>query len=161
MSDHTALLGWVQHTGLSTLIRQSSWAVMAFESVHLIGLALLGGAAVVAALAALRHGGLRGMSVAGLVTGLVPLSRVGLFLMVVSGTLIAVSMPFKYYGNGAFRWKMLLLGLALLTSWVLRWVSSGAERCVGGWRIAPRALAVGVLVLWIGVGCCGRLIGFL
>jgi hypothetical protein len=160
MSDHTALLGWVQHTGLSTLIRQSSWAVMTFESVHLIGLALLGGAAVVAALAALRHGGLRGMSVSGLVTGLVPLSRVGLFLMVVSGALIAVSTPFKYYDNAAFRWKMLLLGLALLTSWGLRWVSR-AERSVGGRRIAPRALAVGVLVLWIGVGCCGRLIGFL
>jgi hypothetical protein len=160
MPDHTALLGWMQHTGLSTLIRQSSWAVMAFESVHLIGLALLGGAAVVAALAALRHGGLRGMSVSALVAGLTPLSRVGLFLMVISGTLIAVSMPFKYYGNPAFRWKMLLLGLALLTSWVLRWMS-GTQRSVSTWRFAPRALAVAVLVLWIGVGCCGRLIGFL
>src|SRR6202034_4067993 len=115
MPDHTALLGWIQHTGLSTLIRQSSWAVMALESVHLIGLALLGGAAVVAALAALRHEGLRGMSVSALVTGLAPLSRVGLFLMVISGTLIALSMPFKYYANAAFRWKMLLLSLALLT----------------------------------------------
>jgi hypothetical protein len=160
MPDHTALLGWIQHTGLSTLIRQSSWAVMAFESVHLIGLVLLGGAAVVAALAALRHEGLRGMSVSALVGGLVPLSRVGLFLMVMSGTLIAVSMPFKYYGNPAFRWKMLLLGLALLTSSVLRWMSR-TQRSVSNWRLAPRVVAVAVLVLWIGVGCCGRLIGFL
>jgi hypothetical protein len=160
MPDHIALLSWVQHTGLSTLIRQSGWAVMALESIHLIGLSLLGGAAVVAALAAFRHEGLRGMSVSALVTGLVPLSRAGLSLMVVSGTLIALSMPFKYYANAAFRWKMLLLGLALLTSWVLRGMpatdKSGTNR-----RYAPRALVVAVLLLWIGVGCCGRLIGFL
>jgi hypothetical protein len=146
--------------GLSTLIRQSSWAVMALESVHLIGLALLGGAAVVAALAAVRHDGLRGMSVSALVTGLVPLSWTGLSLIVVSGTLITLSMPFKYYSNVAFRWKMLLLTAALLTSWALRRLSDSGGSATNR-RYGLRALAMAVLLLWIGVGCCGRLIGFL
>jgi hypothetical protein len=160
MPDHTALLSWIQHTGFSTLIRESSWAVMALESVHLIGLALLGGAAFVAALAAVRHDGLRGMSVSALVTGLAPLSWTGLSLMVVSGTLITLSMPFKYYSNVAFRWKMLLLTAALLTSWALRRQSDSDGSATNG-RYALRALVMAVLLLWIGVGCCGRLIGFL
>jgi len=165
MPDHATLLGWIQHTGPSTLIRQSSWAVMALESIHLIGLALLGGAAVIAALAALRTTGLGGMSVLTLVTGLAPLRRAGLFLMVISGTLITLSMPFKYYANSAFRWKMLLLTVVLLTSWALRWMSNIgtpiSDTPISGRRRAPRALALGVLLLWLGVACCGRLIGFL
>ena len=165
MPDHAALLGWIQHTGPSTLIRQSSWAVMALESIHLIGLALLGGAAVIAALAALRATGLGGLSVPTLVTGLAPLRRAGLFLMVISGTLITLSMPFNYYANAAFRWKMLLLSLVWLTSWVLARMSDTNTR-VGNTpstsrRRAPRALALAALLLWFGVACCGRLIGFL
>ena len=173
--DHATFLGWIQHTGLSTVIRQSGWAVMALESVHLIGLALLGGAAVIAALAALRATGLGDMSVPTLVTGLAPLRRAGLFLMVISGTLITLSMPFKYYANAAFRWKMLLLTAVLLTSWALRWMSnidmpvsdisvsdiSVSDTPVSGWRRAPRALALAVLLLWLAVACCGRLIGYL
>ncbi len=160
MPDPTALLGWIQHTGPSTLIRQSSWAVMALESIHLIGLALLGGAAVIAALAGLRATGLGGMSVPTLVVGLAPLRRAGLFLMVISGALIALAMPFKYYANVAFRWKMLLLGVVLLASWALRRMSNtGAP--IHDRLHAPRAFAIAVLLLWLGIACCGRLIGFL
>ena len=168
--DHATLLGWIQHTGLGTVIRQSGWAVMALESVHLIGLALLGGAAVIAALAALRATGLGGMSVPTLVIGLAPLRRAGLYLMVISGTLITLSMPFKYYANGAFRWKMLLLTAVLLTSWALRWMSNidmpvrgtpVSDTPATSRRRAPRALALAVLLLWLAVACCGRLIGFL
>jgi hypothetical protein len=165
MPDHAALLGWIQHTGPSTLIRQSSWAVMALESIHLIGLALLGGAAVIAALAALRPTGLGGLSVPTLVTGLAPLRRAGLFLMVISGALITLSMPFKYYANAAFRWKMLLLSLVLLTSWVLgrmsHTISPVSDALTPSRHRAARVLALAVLLLWLGVACCGRLIGFL
>ncbi len=160
MPDFTTPLGWVQHTELSTAIRQSSWAVMALESVHLVGLALLGGAILIAGLAALRPGGLRGMSVPVLVNGLVPLRRAGLYLMGVSGSLITLAMPFKYYANAAFRWKMVLLGLLLLASWALRGMSAKDALGSGG-RHAARVFALVVLLLWIGVGCCGRLIGFL
>ena len=46
----TECLGWLEHTSLSSVIRQSHWAVMALEAIHLLGLALLGGAAVIASL---------------------------------------------------------------------------------------------------------------
>ena len=71
----------MQHTLISTAIRRSDWAVMALEAVHLLGLALLGGAVCIVTLAALRRDGLRGMSVATLARGLRPLSAIGFLLM--------------------------------------------------------------------------------
>jgi hypothetical protein len=88
------------------------------------------------------------LSVATLVAALQPLLWIGLALMTVSGTLIALAMPFKYYGNAAFRWKMLLLLLALVTT-------------VGLFRTRQRAFALTALLLWFAVGLSGRLIGFL
>jgi uncharacterized protein DUF6644 len=150
------LLGLIQHTSLSTEIRRSDWAVMALEAVHLLGLALLGGAACLWGLAAIRPAGLRGISLSALTHGLRPLFGAGLFLMAASGAFIVLAMPFKYYLNAAFRIKMLLLVAAILTTaWLLR----------TGPRIAPlgrqRALALFSAFLWLGVGFSGRLIGFL
>jgi hypothetical protein len=146
----------MQHTSLSTAIRRSNWAVMALESVHLLGLALLGGAACIVALAAVRRTGLRGLSIATLAQGLRPLFAIGLLLMVVSGALIVLSMPFKYYLNIAFRLKMLLLLAAIaVTVWLQRTTatSTSAGR--------QRGLALFAMLLWLGVGFSGRLIGFL
>jgi uncharacterized membrane protein YadS len=129
---------------------------MALEAVHLLGLALLGGAACILALAALRRVGLRGMSVATLARGLRPLFAVGFILMAISGTLIVLSMPFKYYLNTAFRLKMALLVIAIAaTAWQLRMgrESASASR--------QRGLALFCALLWLGVGFSGRLIGFL
>jgi hypothetical protein len=146
----------MQHTSLSTAIRRSDWAVMALESVHLLGLALLGGAACIVALAAVRRTGLRGLSLATLAQGLRPLFAIGLLLMVVSGALIVLSMPFKYYLNIAFRLKMVLLLAAIaVTVWLLQTTatSTSAGR--------QRGLALFAMLLWLGVGFSGRLIGFL
>jgi hypothetical protein len=121
---------------------------MALESVHLIGLMLLGGSAILIGLGALRREGLRGLSVVTLVAALRPLLWVGLSLMAVSGALIALAMPFKYYGNGAFRSKMVLLLLALAMT-------------RGLFKTQRRSFALGALILWFAVGFSGRLIGFL
>jgi hypothetical protein len=150
-------LRWIELTWLSTAIRQSTWAVMALESVHLLGLALLGGAALITGVAAFR-GGLRGISVGTFVRELRPMSIVGLILMSTSGILIAVSMPFKYYNNAAFQWKMLLLACALITTAFLS--RKSFELNYGGSAL-QRALAIQALVLWLTVGFSGRLIGFL
>jgi hypothetical protein len=155
--DHTSLLSAVMHTQLSTTIRKSTWAVMAFEAVHLIGLTLLGGPAILIGLASLRREGLRGLSVPILTEALLPVLWIGLLLMAVSGALITVSMPFKYYNNMAFRWKMALLVLALsTTAGLLR-----SSRLPANAALRQRGLAISALVLWFGVGFSGRLIGFL
>lgn len=156
MTTDQQLLSWMQHTAISTAIRRSDWAVMALEAVHLLGLALLGGAVCIVTLAALRRDGLRGMSVATLARGLQPLSAIGFLLMCVSGALIVLSMPFKYYLNTAFRLKMMLLVAAILTTaWLLRMVGQLAS------PHRQRGLALCSASLWLAVGVSGRLIGFL
>jgi len=158
--DHTSLLSALMHTRLSTTIRESTWAVMAMEAVHLIGLTLLGGPAIIVGLGALRPGGLRGLSVSALTAALLPVLRVGLLLMAVSGSLIALSMPFKYYTNAAFRWKMLLLVTALAATAALAGFSR-LESPTSSQRVWQRPLALVALLLWFAVGFSGRLIGFL
>lgn len=158
--DHISLLSALMHTSLSTAIRESTWAVMAMEAVHLIGLTLLGGPAIIVGLGALRPQGLRGLSVTTLIATLLPVLLTGLALMAVSGSLIAVSMPFKYYTNAAFRWKMLLLVLALAATAGLVRVSR-LPSLAAPQRAWQRGLALAALILWFGVGFSGRLIGFL
>jgi hypothetical protein len=151
------ILNWIEHTWLSTTIRQSTWAVMALESVHLVGLALLGGAALITGIAAVRRG-LRGIAVGTFVEELRQMLLCGLALLVASGGLIAVSMPFKYYNNAAFQWKMLFLAAALMTSAAVSRRSFQLK--YDGSRL-QRALAIQASVFWLCVGFCGRLIGFL
>ena len=149
-------------TDLSRAIRESTWAVMTFEAVHLIGLTLLGGPAIIIGLAALRRNGLRGLTVPALTEALLPVLWIGLSLMAASGILITVSMPFKYYNNMAFRWKMVLLVVALATTAGLLRASRPAIAAASPRRVAhQRRLAVSTLILWFGVGFSGRLIGFL
>jgi hypothetical protein len=136
------VLRWIEQTSLSSVIRQSDWAVMALEAVHLLGLALLGGAAVIATL---RHADI---PLRTFVRELRPVALTGFALMALSGTLIALSMPFKYYNNAAFQWKMLLLVCAVIST---LWLAGRPSR----------VLALLSLILWLSVGFSGRLIGFL
>jgi hypothetical protein len=145
MLTDTAVLTWIEQTALSGAVRQSDWAVMALEAVHLLGLALLGGSAVIVALSTMRHAP---PSLSTFVTELRPVALTGLILMALSGALIAWSMPFKYYNNSAFQWKMVLLLGALAAAYRLT-------------RQPTRILALLSLILWLGVGFSGRLIGFL
>jgi hypothetical protein len=93
---------------------------------------------------------------------LLPVLWIGLVLMALSGSLITVSMPFKYYNNTAFRWKMVLLVLALATTgWLLRSSRPAGVATSPDRGALQRGLAVSALVLWFGVGFSGRLIGFL
>src|ERR1700761_5737373 len=103
--DHVTLLSALMRTDVSRVIRDSTWAVMALEAVHLIGLTLLGGPAIVIAISSLRATGLRGLSVFVIARALAPLLWTGLALMAASGAFITIAMPFKYYGNAAFRSK--------------------------------------------------------
>jgi hypothetical protein len=76
--------------------------------------------------------------------------------MTVSGALIVLSMPFKYYLNSAFRMKMLLLVLAIVATTGLLRMGRGAAPTA-----RQRSLALLAALLWLAVGFSGRLIGFL
>lgn len=82
---------------------------------------------------------------------------IGFTSAVVSGILMFLSVPVLYYGNPAFRLKLLLLLGALLVQLTLH------RRVTTTENPSPLAakLAVGLsITLWFGVGLAGRAIGF-
>lgn len=150
---------WVEHTRLSVALRASTWGFAVIEMVHLLALALLGGAILVLGLRVLGVILVR-QPLERVARGIAPLLAVGLCAMVCSGVLLVVDGPLRYYANAAFRMKMVLLAIA---------VSGGipvyrAARRAGERGPAPGFLKWGAalsLALWLAVGLAGRLIGVL
>jgi hypothetical protein len=153
------LFRWVEHTRLSSAIRASTWGFAIIEMVHLLALALLGGAILVLGLRAL--GVILARQPLGRVArGVAPLLLVGLLTLIASGALLVVDGPLRYYANAAFRVKMLLLATAVACG-----IPSyrAARRVTAPGETPPRlrwAAAVS-LTLWLVVGLAGRAIGVL
>ncbi len=150
---------WVEHTRLSIAIRASTWGFAIIEMIHLLGLAVLGGAILVLGL---RMAGviLQRQPLARVARGVAPLLLGGLLTMVCSGALLVADGPLRYYANAAFRAKMLLLVIAVACGIALY---RAARRISGRGEPSPwlRWAAALSLVLWLAVGLAGRAIGVL
>jgi uncharacterized protein DUF6644 len=150
---------WLEHTWVSTTIRHSQWGFALIEMVHLVALALLGGALLVTGL---RIFGviLRDQRPAVITRDLSCLILVSLLGLILSGTLLFSEGPLRYYANAAFRMKLVLLGLALVSTATTRLI---AKRYSSAQAIpAPvRTMTALSLMLWLGVGIAGRVIGIL
>lgn len=162
---------WCDRTAIAVAIRDSAWLFPVIESVHLLALALLGGAVLIVDLRLLGFG-LRRPPLPDLARELRPWMMAGLIAMIVSGVLMFLSEALKCYENPPFRLKMLLLCLALLFTFTVRQrvalsqsvalsenvALSGPATARGRWP--ARLTAVVSLTLWTGVGLTGRGIGF-
>jgi hypothetical protein len=149
---------WLGHTPVGLYMRDSTNGFAAVEAVHLLGLALLGGVVVLLSLGALQVA-VAGQTPGATARGLYPVFLGALAVMLLSGVLLVASKPLRYFLSAPFRWKIALLaagvGLYLyLTRRLTRSDPAAAAR-------ADQALAVLLLVLWLGVGLAGRLIGLL
>jgi hypothetical protein len=150
---------WLKATQLSVLIRQSKWGFALIEMVHLLALALLGGALLITGL---RIFGVifKGQGLAGSVRDLGGVIGFSFLAMVISGALLFTEGPLRYYGNGAFQTKLLLIGAAVISA-------AGIYRFAGKYTtltVAPMRLKVAAafsLSLWLGAAVAGRVIGVL
>ncbi len=129
------------------------------EMVHLVALALLGGAVLVIDLRLLGLI-LKGESARAIGRDLSRLLIGSLVLMVVSGAALVSEEAGKCYFSPAFRWKMALLGTAVVFYFTLhRWALLHTDK--GTPTLWCRTAAVISLTLWLGVGVAGRAIGLL
>lgn len=154
-----ALFRWVEHTRLSIAMRASTWGFAVIEMVHLLALALLGGAILALGLRAIGLT-LKRQPLARVARGLAPVLLGGLLTMICSGALLVADGPLRYYANTAFRAKMLLLAIAVASGIPLY----QAARHASGSGRPPLWLrwAAGLsLALWLAVGLAGRAIGVL
>jgi hypothetical protein len=126
--------------------RNSKWGFAIIEMVHLLALAGLGGAILLADLGTLGVG----LRLRGAVRQFSTVFLWSLACIVISGALLVTAEPMKCYYNAAFRLKMVLFAAALLFTFAVRWR-----------RLDSRWAAAVSLSLWFGVGLAGRAIGFL
>jgi hypothetical protein len=150
---------WLNHSSFSIYLRHSTWGFAIIETVHLLGLAALGGAILIVDLRLLGIG-LRRQPISQVARELSPILWGSLGVMLISGALLVVTGPLKYYHSPSFRVKMLLLSLALVFYFTLhRRVIKSTTDVVPSVR--SKVAAVVSLALWLGVGLAGRAIGFL
>jgi hypothetical protein len=149
---------WCEATAVGDAIRSSAWLFPVIESVHLIALALLGGALLVVDLRLLGLG-LRRQPVAELARDVQPWVIGALAVMIATGIPLFLSESIKCYYSPAFWVKMTTLPLAIaFTFTVRRNVAMRDDRRIG--RVRSALVGVASLGLWLIVGAGGRWIGF-
>lgn len=149
-------------TPWSIQLRESLYLWPFTESLHVLCLTLFAGTA---AMLDLRLLGLllRRVPVSALTARLLPWTRAGFLVMVVTGGLLLFANPLRYYHNVFFRLKVVVLVVAGLNIWLFH---SRIHRRVSAWDLDPRAptaaraAAVISLLAWAIVIVAGRLIAY-
>ncbi len=147
---------WLEYLPLLVAMRSSPWLFPVIATVHLLGLAIIGGAVLVVDLRLLGLG-LTGQSAARLARDTEPLLLIGIASMLLTGPWLFMCFATKYYYLTAFWLKLASLGAVLLFTFTIR------RRVVRNPTIAgsvPKLVAVASLSLWFSVALGGRLIGF-
>jgi hypothetical protein len=153
-----AFFTWCENTFLGEAIRGSRWLFPAIESLHLLGLAVIGGAVLVVNLRLLGLG-LRRQPAAQLWHDTRPWLCGSLTVMILSGLLLFTSEATKLYYHEAFWVKMASLGSSILfTFTAVRRVALAEPGSVR--PLWSRLTGLFSILLWSGVGVAGRWIGF-
>ena len=157
-----SFLEWLQDTPLSVGIRESTWLFPIIESVHVLGLCLFLGMAILLDLRLLGLTLLK-VSVSEVHRKLLPWTWAGAVIMVVSGIFTFFNDPVRYYNNVFFRVKVVMLVLAALNAYLFE---IGVFQSVDRWDtsvVTPKkARMAGALslVLWGCIVIAGRLIAY-
>ncbi len=148
---------WLEQTAIGTAIRDSAWLFPVVEAVHLLGLALLGGAVLLLDLRLLGLG-LRSKSVRYVFEQTRPWLLGAIALMVATGVPLFLSESVKCYFSSAFWVKMGGLTLALLFTFGVRNRAAGREPAPS--PLVGRLVGLSSMSLWLTVAAAGRWIGF-
>jgi len=157
-----AVLEWLAATRWSIALHESLYVWPLVESMHVLCLALFVGTTVMMDLrllgVAMTH-----IPVSTFTGRLLPWTRGGFAIMVVTGVLLFTATPVTYYHSLFFRIKLILLAVAGFNVWFFH---SRTHRRVDEWGVvarpprAARVAAVVSLVAWAGVVIAGRLVAY-
>lgn len=155
-------LEWLGSTSWSIKLLESYYAWPLLESSHVLLLALFVGTAMMMDLRLIGIG-FRSVPASAFTRRLLPWTRVGFALMVITGLLLFYSNPLSYYNNLFFRIKCVALVLAGINVW---WFHGRIHETIDEWDDAlppPRAARMaGVvsLMVWTVVVFSGRLVAY-
>jgi hypothetical protein len=148
----------IEASGLSSWIRESSWAFAVLVTLHTLGMGLLAGPSAIIDIRVL--GMAKGVPVQAL-TRFLPLMRGALAVNLVSGLLLLTAYPTKALTNPVFAAKLSFIAFALGTQHAIRRQVLEAPG-VGQAPLKPseKALAIFSLVFWAGAIFAGRLLAY-
>jgi len=154
---------WLQNTAFGLYIQDNFWVIPTLQSAHILGIGVL---FVSIAMIDLRVLGTRDQlgSVGVVSRHLLPWTWVGLGLLVLTGALLFSGEATRCFINPAFRAKMILLVVGVVTTiyfqaTVGKAVTSEADGAAG--RPTVKLAAALSLTAWVGVIIAGRWIAYL
>jgi hypothetical protein len=150
---------WLAQTHIGIVMRDSTWAFAIVEIGHLLGLAVFGGA-VLFVDARLLGFGFTTQSTPQVARELLPITAVGVAVMLVTGSLLLASGPMRYYYNTPFRIKMWLFFIALFFHFTLQIAVARQDSQQDRSSPARKAAGAVSLLLWFGIALAGRAIGY-
>lgn len=154
------VVDWIGNWPGAHWLQQSGTAYLFVNAAHILGLSLLLGAILPLDLRLVLGRTQAALSV------LTPLAirtaAAGLVLALLTGAWLFSVNPGDYLENTAFRWKLLLLSLALVNVAVQhrQWRSVGLPEATRALPVRVRVLAGTSALLWIATLVAGRWIGF-
>jgi uncharacterized protein DUF6644 len=149
---------WLQYSAPLHAMRDSPIFFPIVATIHLMGLALIGGAVLVVDLRLLGFG-LQGQSVAELARDAERWLLRGLIVMVSTGILLFMCFATKYYYLTFFWVKMSALLVVIVFTWSIRRRVALADDADTS-PIRCKLVAVVSVLLWTTVAVGGRYIGF-
>jgi hypothetical protein len=157
-----AFCEWLATTRGSIALHESLVMYPIVESTHVLALTLFVGLAVVLDLRLLGLA-FRTVPVTDIAVRLLPWTKFGFTIMVITGFLLFYAIPVRTYQSIFFRAKVVMLILAGLNVWVF---NNRVFLRVGEWDhdlVAPKAArraALFSLILWGGIIVAGRMIAY-
>ena len=155
-----AVFQWLERTSLSVAINESLWAFAVVEAIHLVALAVIGGAVLVVDLRLLGLA-FQEQRVGDVARVAQPWFVWSLAAMLLTGFALFLSLAAsKYYVHDYFWVKMYFLAGAMLFSFLIRQrVIMGDDARANS--ALGKVVALVSIFLWSGVGFAGKAIGYI
>ena len=157
-----AFCDWLAATPLSLLIQNTAWIIPTVQSIHIMAITVVIGAAAMTNLKMLGVIG-RGQPTAAYVGRFLPWIWPTLAVLLATGAILIIAEPGRSLQNQSFIRKMILLVLAMAVTAATQipvgkdagfWESTSARKMAG------RVLGVLALCMWTGIVFAGRWIAY-
>ncbi len=156
------LFAWLEDTSLAAFIRQSMWLYPILEIIHIIGITVLVGAALMFDLSLL--GSAKQLRLSGLAQHLLPWSQRGLVLILPSGILLFITNSKTLGVDPTFWLKMILLLIAAINVLVFHRLifrkGNFSNPDIDPVPVSAKISAVISIAVWLGIIACGRLLAY-
>jgi hypothetical protein len=149
---------WIASWPISKAINESSWIFAVVQAFHLVSLGFLAGSLLLVDMRLLGRG-FSQQPTARVARDARPWLIGSMIAMVLTGVPQFISLATKEFESPYFRWKMLMLLIALIFTFTIRKrVAYAPEGRFGGG--VSKVVALVSIGLWTSVAINGRLIGF-